>query len=412
VVLPGGPGGSGVQQLAPKAQALLPRLEGAYDLVSFDPRGVGGSTRANCGLPPADRHLTTLRSWPGPDGGIDENVARSRRTAELCARNGGPVLRSFTTANQVRDMDLLRRALGERKVSAWGTSYGAYVGAVYAQKFPRHTDRWVLDSSGDPDPERVAQGWMANMGRGAEDRFPDFAAWAADPSRGALRLAEHPSRVRGLFLDLAARLDRAPRGSTTPGVPLTGNRLRQSLQNALYGNDFTPLATMIQQARSEDPGVEPVLTPDVAGPLPDEDAAITMAVICNDVRWPTGPGTVESYRKKVAADRVRHPLTAGLPANIAPCSFWKWAPAEKPARITPDGPSDVLMVHNRRDPATPHAGGLRMREALGDRARLVTVENPGGHGAYLKNGNACGDRLVTKFLTKGERPASDTTCDG
>ncbi|MEU8887123.1 alpha/beta hydrolase [Streptomyces sp. NPDC048442] len=413
MVLPGGPGGSGVQQLAPKSKSLLPRLKGAYDLVALDPRGVGGSTRASCQLPPADRHMVTLRSWPGPDGRIDENIERSRRTADLCARNGGAALRSFTSANQARDMDLLRIALGERKISTWSVSYGAYVGAVYAQKFPHRTDRWVLDSIGDPDPARVAQGWMANTSQAVEDRFPDFAKWAADPARDKqdkLRLAQHPYQVRDLFLKLAARLDHSPMESTTPGVPLTGNRLRQSLHNTLNNNKFEPLATTIQQALKADPEDKPVLAPEVAGPLPDEDAAITMAVICNDVRWPAGPGTVDAYRRNVAENRARFPLTAGLPANITPCSFWKWAPAERPTRITSEGPSNVLLVQNRRDPATPYFGALKMRAALGDRARMITVEDPGGHGAYLKNGNACGDDLVTTFLTTGKRPAKDTYC--
>lgn len=131
------------------------------------------------------------------------------------------MLRSFTTANEVRDLDRLREALGERKLSAWGVSYGTYVGAVYAQKYPRHTDRWVLDSSGDPDPERVARGWLANMAQGADDRFPDFAAWAAHPDRDreGLRLAGRAEEVRPLVVSLAAALDRAPKDSTTPGAP-------------------------------------------------------------------------------------------------------------------------------------------------------------------------------------------------
>lgn len=169
-------------------------------------------------------------------------MARSQRVAEACAANGGPVLRSFTTANQVRDMDRLREALGERKLSAWGVSYGTYVAAVYAQKYPERTDRWVLDSSGDPDPARVARGWLANMAQGADDRFPDFAAWASHPDRDkdGLRIAEHPEDVEPRLLALAASLDRTPRPSTTPGVPLTGTGLRQALQNALYADAAFP----------------------------------------------------------------------------------------------------------------------------------------------------------------------------
>lgn len=407
VVIPGGPGGSGVQRLTQKGDALRRELGGAYDLVAFDPRGVGASTTASCDLAPEDRYLTSLRSWPGPNGEITENIARSRRIAEACARNGGPELRSFTTANQVRDMDRFREALGERKLSAWGTSYGTYVGAVYAQKYPRHTDRWVLDSSGDPDPKRVARGWLANMAQGAADRLPDFAAWAAHPDRDldGLRLAGEARGVEPLLVSLAARLDQEPRATTTPGVPLTGNGLRQALQNALYADAaFAPFARLVRSA--QDPAGTPVLPRELAAPIRNEDAALMVSVICNDVAWPDVP--MASYRRAVEEDRARHPLTAGMPVNVLPCSFWK-TPAQKPTRITDDGPSGILMLQSRRDPATPLFGALKMREALGDRARLVTVEQ-GGHGLYLGNGNACGNRAVTEFLTTGRRPARDTDC--
>ncbi|MFJ6478945.1 MULTISPECIES: alpha/beta hydrolase [unclassified Streptomyces] len=406
VVIPGGPGGSGVQRLTQKGDALRRELAGAYDLVAFDPRGVGASTTASCDLAPEDRYLTSLRSWPGPNGEITENIARSRRIAEACARNGGPELRSFTTANQVRDMDRFREALGERKLSAWGTSYGTYAGAVYAQKYPRHTDRWVLDSSGDPDPKRVARGWLANMSQGAADRFPDFAAWATHPDRDrdGLRLAAAAQEVEPLVVSLAARLDREPR-TTTPGVPLTGSGLRQALQNALYADAaFASFARLVQAA--QDPAGTPVLPKELAAPIRNEDAALMVSVICNDVAWPDA--SVASYRRAVDADRARYPLTAGMPVNVLPCSFWQ-TPVQKPTRITDDGPSNILMIQSRRDPATPLSGGLKMREALGDRARLVTVEQ-GGHGLYLGNGNACGDRAVTEFLTSGRRPARDTDC--
>ncbi|WP_406137956.1 alpha/beta hydrolase [Streptomyces sp. NBC_01089] len=409
LVIPGGPGGSGVQRLTQKGAALQGQLGGAYDIVSLDPRGVGGSTRASCGLPAADRQLVTVRSWPAADGGIAENTARARRTADACARNGGPVLRSLTTADEVRDIDRFRQALGEEKLSAWGVSYGTYVGAQYAQKYPQHTDRWVLDSNGDPDPSRVARGWLANMAVGVEDRMPDFAAWAADPARAGdgLRLAQQPDEVRPLFLALAAKLDREPKETTTPGVPLTGTLLRQALQSAVASDDAFPrLAQLIKAA--QDPAATPVLTPDLSQAIPDEDAAVAIGVICNDVRW---PDPVSSYGPAVAADRAAHPLTAGMPVNITPCTFWKDAPAAPPARITDQGPSDILMIQNRRDPETPYSGALKMRAALGGRARLVTVDS-GGHGSYLGTGNACGDRTVTRFLTTGLRPAHDTECAG
>ncbi|MEU5125722.1 alpha/beta hydrolase [Streptomyces mobaraensis] len=414
IVIPGGPGGSGTQRLAQKGKALRKELGGAYDLVALDPRGIGGSDRTGCGLSDEDRDLVNLRPWPGPGGDIADSVRRARRVADACARDGGPLLRSMSTANEVRDIDSFRSVLGEEKLSAFASSYGTYVAAQYAQKYPDRTDRWVLDSNGDPDPKRVARGWSANLSPAMEQRFPDFARWAADPARekdgpeggGGLRLARRAEDVRPMVVALAERLDRHPKPTTTPGRPLTGNRLRQALQLAMYGDTaFAGTARLIKDAG--DPRATPVLPAALAGSVPEHEAAVTVSTICNDVRWPRR--SLPATARDVAADRARYPLTGGMPVGVFPCAFWKWAPAEEPARITSDGPSNVLMIQNLRDPATPYFGALKMREALGRRARMISVDS-GGHGAYLGTGNTCGDRKVTDFLRTGERPEKDVLC--
>lgn len=405
LLIPGGPGGSGREWLARVGERAREETRGTYDIVSFDPRGVGGSARADCGLDRDDLEITRIRPWPAAGGDIGANVAGARRVAESCAREGGELIRSFSTANEARDIDRLRQALGERKLSAWGVSYGTYVGAVYAQKYPDRVDRLVLDSSLDPDPSRVGRGWTANIAAATEDRFPDFARWAADPARDARhRVAERPEDVRPVVLALAERLDRVPERGPDGTERLTGNRLRARLQMSLYDDKAFPgLAELIVSARAAGDAAPPAAEPAYASP---EEAATLLGVLCNDVRWPRSPA---SYERAVAADRLRYPLTAGMPANVMPCAFWKDGPAEKPVRITDEGPSNVLMVQNLRDPATPHRGALRMRESLGDRARMVSVDS-GGHGAYLRRGNACGDRTVTAFLTTGERPERDMLC--
>lgn len=98
-----------------------------------------------------------------------------------------------------------------------------------------------------------------------------------------------------------------------------------------------------------------------------------------------------------------------MTVNVTPCAYWKGGAVEKPVRITDRGPSNILMIQNLRDPSTPYGKGLAMRRALGDRARLVSVDH-GGHGVYLGNGNACGDGAVTRFLTEGVRPDGDVLC--
>ena len=100
-----------------------------------------------------------------------------------------------------------------------------------------------------------------------------------------------------------------------------------------------------------------------------------------------------------------------MPVNVTACAFWTDRPAEPPVEITSRGPSNVLLVQNLRDPATPHSGALRMREALGDRARMITVDAT-GHGSYARTGNTCGDHHVTTFLLTGHRPDRDTFCGG
>lgn len=144
----------------------------------------------------------------------------------------------------------MRAALGERKVSAWGVSYGTYVGAAYLQLFPQRTDRVVLDSNDNPDPVLAERAWLAAFERGAEDNFPEFAEWASAPGNPD-RLADTAAEVRPLFLKLAARLDREP--IPWPGAnpaELNGNVLRQTMLDSFYDpDDYPVLARLILAAQ-------------------------------------------------------------------------------------------------------------------------------------------------------------------
>lgn len=404
LMIPGGPGNPGLGGPSSAAKRLPQSVLDRYDVIGFDPRGVGQSAPVDCGLAHDDLSMTKLRPWPAPDGTITDNLATARRIAETCARNGGPVIRTMSTANEARDIDRIRQALGEQRLSAWGESYGTYAGAVYATMFPQHTDRIVLDSNDNPDPSRVGRGWMAGFDTGAEDRFPDFAAWASAPGNPD-RVAESPQAVRALYLDLAARLDRQP--IPWPGAnpaTLNGNVLREAMLESLYADaKFPALAQLILAAQGTRPLPLPSTPPDQAL---QNTVAAAVGTFCDDVAW---PGSATDLARAVAADRVTHPLTAGMPVNVMPCTFWPYPPAEPAVRVTPDGPSNVVLVQNLRDPATPYTGALKLRQAFGNRARMIAVDS-GGHDAYRANGNACGDSLVTNFLVTGRRPARDAFC--
>jgi hypothetical protein len=135
---------------------------------------------------------------------------------------------------------------------------------------------------------------------------------------------------------------------------------------------------------------------------PGGDFSGQLALICNSPGWPTD---VETYQRHVAQDRVRYPLFGPAVANLWPCAFWPVRP-EAPVDISSAGSSNILLVNNLRDPGTPYVGALELRRALGERARLVTVDQ-GGHLSYLFGDNPCADNIETAFLVDGKRPPTD-----
>jgi len=161
LLIPGGPGGDSMNDPSKKGQKLPRSVRDAYDLIGFAPRGMAPSTAVDCGLEQRDLARTTLLPWPAPDGSVDATMAAGKRVSEACARNGGELIRHISTLNEARDLDRVRAALGERKVSAWGVSYGTYVADAYLQLFPQRTDRVVLDSNDNADPVQAERAWLA-----------------------------------------------------------------------------------------------------------------------------------------------------------------------------------------------------------------------------------------------------------
>jgi pimeloyl-ACP methyl ester carboxylesterase len=405
LLIPGGPGGDSMNDPSKKGQKLPQSVRDAYDLIGFAPRGMAPSTAVDCGLEQRDLARTTLLPWPAPDGSVDATMTAGKRIADACARNGGELIRHISTLNEARDLDRVRAALGERKVSAWGVSYGTYVGAAYLQLFPQRTDRVVLDSNDHPDPVHAERAWLAAFERGAEDNFPEFAKWASAPGNPD-RLADTAAEVRPLFLRLAARLDREP--IPWPGAnpaELNGNVLRQSMLDSFYDpDDYPALARLILAAQQGTVPTAPAGPPEA---VLQNVTAVAAATICNDADWPSDPAV---YREGVAESRAKYPLTGGMPRNAMPCAAWPWEPKEAPVHVTDRGPANVLMVQNERDVATPLSGALKLREALGRRAVMVTNDST-GHDAYLDNGTTCGDATVSRFLATGKRPAADLYCE-
>ncbi|WBQ03446.1 alpha/beta hydrolase [Kribbella sp. CA-293567] len=408
---PGGPALPGLDAPVAMAPTLPPSVLAAYDLIGFDPRGVEHSTPQSCGLD--DPSLAGLFPYPAADGSITANVKHARTTAERCLTNAGQKLRHFTTANTARDLDRIRTALGEKKISFWGQSYGTYLGTVYASLFPKRADRVVLE--GNVDPTKVWANAKDNWGKAMSERFPDAAKVAA-AQHATLGLGGTVDEVTQKYLVLADRLDRAPAPVPGTSLILTGSILRTVTYSLLLQNEALPVLAQFWKAAvaladgtlTEADGQ--VLQQVFAAPPPtpgvpaDNQATMFLALTCGDAPW---SNDVHEYARRTAEDRRAWPLTAGMPANIWPCAFWP-KPIEKPVRVTDQGPRNILILQNRRDNATPWEDGLGLYEVLGKRAAFVGAEN-GGHYVY-DQGSSCVDKATVAFLTTGRLPGKKVYC--
>ncbi|WP_434444151.1 alpha/beta hydrolase [Lentzea sp. E54] len=408
---PGGPALAGLETPGDVAKILPPSVLAAYDLIGFDPRGVGHSTPQSCGLD--DPSLAGLFPYPAADGSITANVDRARTAAERCAKNGGEKLRYFTTANTARDLDRIRTALGEEKISYWGQSYGTYLGTVYSSLFPERADRVVLE--GNVDPTKVWANAKDNWGKAMSERFPDAAKVAA-AQHATLGLGGTVDEVTKKYLALADRLDRTPAPVPGTQLALAGSMLRTVTYSLLLDNKTLPVLAQFWKAAAgladgtltEADGK--VLQQVFAAPPPtpgvpaDNQATMFLALTCGDARW---SGDVDDYSRRTAEDREAWPLTAGMPANIWACAFWP-KPIEEPVQVTDKGPRNTLILQNRRDNATPWEDGLGLHKVLGERAAFVGADH-GGHYVYHQ-GSTCVDDATVTFLTTGRLPDKKVDC--
>ncbi|EXU65306.1 hydrolase [Streptomyces sp. PRh5] len=393
---PGGPGITGLGYPAVLAASGLPqKVLDSYDVIGLDPRGTGRSTPVTCDLTPEQRNRGNIPPYAHTAADVAREAGNARTIAKQCATSRTAwMLPHTTTANTARDMDRIRAALGEPKLSYLGGSYGSYLGAVYTTLFPGRSDRIVLDSNLGPGGYDVTA--MRSLARGLEDRFPDFAAFAAaHPEYG---LGTTPQQVTAKFFELAQRLEAKPvRG-------IDGTLFRGITFDRLYSDASMPLVAEMWQALDKDRPLPPNTPPSMESM--ENFMAARFHVICGDSRR---PGTVRKYQRDVAVDRLRYPMPGGSTAGIGPCAFWPDKRVEPPVRIGDRGPSNVLMVQNERDPGTPLAGARELRRAFGKRATMVTADQ-GGHGVYPFGRNSCANDAVTAFLTADQRPSRDLAC--
>ncbi|MFE7868957.1 alpha/beta fold hydrolase [Micromonospora humida] len=400
----GGPGGAGVPEPLNLAAVVDPAVLARYDIVGFDMRFVERSTPITCGQPEEEPGGYWVRTATYQS--LADTAVQARAYARACARHAGWALPFATTAQAARDMDTIRTALGERKLSFLGGSYAAMLGVAYGTLFPHRADRFVLDS-----PVNYDLAWRPyELARipAFEENYAAFTGYLADNS-ATFGLGATPTEV-------AATLSRAFAGAATEPIVAgdhawTAGELGSLTVIATYFEHLWPVvATDLAAILAHRPppiplDPRPAPLPGTPGVPADNHTAVNTAFRCGDDAWPRDPAT---YRRDLARLGTRYPVFGPSIANLNPCAFWPVSRDDTPPLAGNRAPA-ALVVAALRDASVPPANSIATARAITG-SRLVTVDRR-THAPVL-NGPAdtCLTGAVTAYLVHGHLPEHDTAC--
>ncbi len=403
---PGGPGGSGVDFVRQVGRAFGADLRKRFDIVGFDPRGVAGSDPVRCNTgAQLDDFFSTDAS---PD---DEQETRALGTegeefAQNCETKAADKLPHVGTVNAARDMDVLRAALGDDKLTYYGASYGTYLGAFYAEQFPKNIRALVLD--GAVDPTLSSTELLIEQAKGFETAL---RAFAEDCVANGCPFGDSADAVVTRIGDLLDDIDKKPLTSTRDDREVTESLAVMGIARSLYVKEYWPvLRQALTKAINDSDGT---ILLGLADEMVDRKADGTysnqtdanMAVNCVDK--PT-PQNLAAYGKAAAEAEKSAPRFGPFVVwGGVPCVYWPTQSAPEPKPLTANGADPILVVGTTRDPATPYKWSENLADQLSSGV-LLTFEGD-GHTAYLQ-GNACITNAVDDYLVTTDPPKNGTTC--
>jgi pimeloyl-ACP methyl ester carboxylesterase len=434
VVNPGGPGASGVDFVDEGVDGVVDSsVAKHYDVVGFDPRGVGESAPVKC-FDDADQDTYLYGVDPAPFGStqwIGNEEKKARQLAAACEKNTGPVLAHIDTVSAAEDMDLIRSALGDSKLNYLGYSYGTFLGTIYAGLFPQNVGKMVLDGADDPwgeDYQPVAQDAPAEdygvdpaddstvaQAVGFEDDFVDYLESCqtnVSATVGELRcpfvstLANAKKRVEGFL----ASADKHPLVAKD-GRVMDAGTLATAIDDSLYDpSDWPRLTQMFAQIEDGDPTIAFEFADDYNDRNPDgtydnNDDLAHLAIGCLE----DGPSVDIPFDRREAAELKKVAPILGIYDAYGDlvCSGWKYGPTPFPNPPSAKGTGPILVLGTTGDPATPYASAQDLASQLAG-GHLVTLHGE-GHTAYNR-GNLCIDTTVDAYLLHGTVPTHDPEC--
>jgi pimeloyl-ACP methyl ester carboxylesterase len=410
IINPGGPGESGVEAAASVAPSLPDSVRERFDVVGFDPRGVANSTPALWCNSDADNDR--LRAEPQVDyseKGVAEIEEETKEFVQRCVdKMGEGFLANIGTANVAKDLDAIRQAVGDEKLTYLGYSYGTRIGSTYAENYPDKVRAMILDGAVDPNADPVE----ANVRQAAafQTAFNDFAADCAR-TQPDCPLGEDPAKANDVFHSLVDPLvdkpakTRDPRGLSYSDAivgtilplysPNLWRHLTQALSELKDGTGDTMLALAdLYMGRDQNGHYNTSTDARVAVNCVDKPAVTDRAKVVEEDR-----------RVREAAPFLSYGEFTGH-APLSTCAFWPVPPTSEPHEISVDGLPPVLVVSTTNDPATPYQAGEELAKQLG--GTLLTYE--GTQHTVVFQGNQCVDDIAARYLIDVTVPPVGTRC--
>jgi pimeloyl-ACP methyl ester carboxylesterase len=405
LVNPGGPGVSGVDWVRQAVAGYGPSLRESFDIVGWDPRGIGESSQVKC--LPNDQLDAFVSSDPTPDDAAERAalVKGSEEFAAGCKLRTGALLAHVDTLSTVKDMDVLRAVLGDRTLTYFGASYGTFLGAWYAQTFPWRVGRLVLDGAVDPslDEKGYIDGQTVGFARAIQAYLTDCIKQQGCPLRGTA------DDARTQLGDLIDRSDAQPLPTSNPSRTLTQALLITGIIQGMYSQSLWPRLTeaLTQAMQGDGTGLltlaDLYYQRDKNGQY-GEVLQSNTPIYCLD--HPENR-TVDQIAADAADLGRRYPLLGeSMGWSAIGCVDWPIKPVLQPQRLTAKGAAPILVVGSTGDPATPYEWSKALASQLSS-GRLITRDGF-GHTGYGESD--CIDEAVDAYLVSGTLPAEGTTC--
>ena len=410
-VNPGGPGASGYDLVHDNLNyAASKTLQESYDVVGWDPRGVGRSTPVTCyDDKKLDRFIYGVAKNPvNSPAWVTEVTDQSKDFAASCLKNTGPVLEFIDTQSTVHDLDMLRAVVGDAKLNYLGYSYGSDIGMYYVDRFAKKVGHVVLDGSTDSTLSifdiNVAQ--STGFENALKAYLADCPSTKGCPFPGSVD--DSLAKISALYDRLTVTPITAPDGRV-----LDQNLLDTAINSALYDKSSWPyLSDMFSEIRKGTTDTAFVLADsyngrNADGSYKDNSLEAFIAIGCLDYPTVTDPAVIASENARLiqAAPTLTRPTVIG----DVTCENWPFQNREAPARVTGAGAAPILILSSTGDPATPYQWGVALSKQL-QSAHLVTRHGE-GHTAYNR-GIPCIDNTVDRYFVSGTVPKKDPDCTG